>query len=296
MAGANAGGDKVSAGDGLSGVMDLVNLIGGQRTNQTTTLSPADISGLQALQTELQGADYTALLESIFNQARGAVPGISAGYGRTMGRTYGNAQMQAALAELLKQTTLTAQKQIAEQRNQNQQIQANVAANIANATRGTTQTTTGKTANPLGTPVGALLLLQTLNNLGKNDQGQGGLLDLPKKLISGVTGAVGGLGAGGGVSAAPMAASVMPATTVQPVAAKAVTAAPAQGFGLGDLVTAATTPVQAGLNALDQFLQAPVSTATNLITAPIELGLEGLDWLGEQAQGGFNWLKGVLGN
>lgn len=296
MAGPNAGGDKVSAGGGLTDVINLANLIGGQRTNQTTTLSPADISGLKALQTELQGADYTALLESIFNQARGAVPGISAGYGRTMGRTYGNAQMQAALAELLKQTTLTAQKQIAEQRNQNQQIQANVAANIANATRGTTQTTTGKTANPLGTPVGALLLLQTLNNLGKNDQGQGGLLELPKRLINSVTGAVGGLGAGGGVSAAPMGASVMPATTVQPMAAKTVTAAPEPGFGLGDLVTAATTPIQAGLNGLEQFLESPVSTATDLVTAPIAIGLEGLDWLGEQAQSGFNWLKGVLGN
>jgi hypothetical protein len=295
MAGPNAGGDKVSAGTGLSGVVELFNLIGGQRTNQTTTLSPADISGLQALQTELQGADYTALLESIFNQARGAVPGISAGYGRTMGRTYGNAQMQAALAELLKQTTLTAQKQIADQRIQNQQIQANVGANIANATRGTTQTTTSKTANPLGTPVGALLLLQTLNSLGKNDQGQGGLLDLPKRIIGGVTGALGGLGAGGGVAAAPMAAPAMPAATVQPMAAAPVTSAPAQGFGFGDLVTAATTPVQAGLNALGGFLENPVSTATNLITAPIEMGLEGLDWLGEQVQGGFDWLRG-LGN
>jgi hypothetical protein len=281
-----------TGGGGITDVINLANFIGGQRTNQTTTLSPADISGLQALQTELQGADYGALLESIFNQARGAVPGISAGYGRTMGRTYGNAQMQAALAELLKQTTLTAQKQIAEQRNQNQQIQANVAANIANATRGTTQTTTGKTANPLGTPVGALLLLQTLNSLGKDAQGQGNILDLPKKLL---TGAMGGLGAGGGVAAAPMAAPVMPAVTVQPMAAKAVTAAPAQGFGLGDIVTAATMPVQAGLNALGQFLESPVSTATNLITAPIEMGLEGLDWLGEQVQGGFDWLRG-LGN
>jgi hypothetical protein len=92
-----------------------------------------------------------------------------------------------------------------------------------------------------------------------------------------------------------MAASAMPATAVQPMAAKAVTAAPAQGFGFGDLVTAATTPVQAGLNALDQFLQAPVSTATNLITAPIEMGLEGLDWLGEQAQSGVDWLGKLLG-
>jgi hypothetical protein len=283
-----------TGGGGITDAINLANFIGGQRTNQTTTLSPADISGLQALQTELQGADYSALLESIFNQARGAVPGISAGYGRTMGRTYGNAQMQAALAELLKQTTLTAQKQIAEQRNQNQQIQANVAANIANATRGTTQTTTGKTANPLGTPVGALLLLQTLNSLGKNDQGQGGLLDLPKRIVGGVTGALGGLGAGG-VTAAPMAASAMPAATVQPMAAKAVTAAPAQSFGFGDLVTAATTPVQAGLNALDQFLQAPVSTATNLITAPIQMGLEGLDWLGDQARGGIDWLGKLFG-
>jgi len=287
--------EKLPPGGGLTDVINLANLIGGQRTNQTTTLSPADISGLQALQTQLQNVDETALLESIFNQARGAVPAISAGYGRTMGRTYGNAQMQAALAELLKQTTLTAQKQIEEQRIQNRQIASNVASNIANATRGTTQTTTGKTANPLGTPVGALLLLQTLNSLGKDAQGQGGLLDLPKKIIGGVTGALGGLGAGGGVAAAPMAATVMPATTVQPMAAAPVTSAPAQGFGFGDLVTAATTPVQAGLNALGGFLEAPVSTATNLITAPIELGLEGLDWLGEQAQGGIDWLSGLFG-
>lgn len=284
-----------TGGGGITDVINLANFIGGQRTNQTTTLSPADISGLQALQAELQGADYSALLESIFNQARGAVPGISAGYGRTMGRTYGNAQMQAALAELLKQTTLTAQKQIADQRIQNQQIQANVGANIANATRGTTQTTTGKTVNPLGTPVGALLLLQTLNSLGKNAQGQGNILDLHKKLLGGVTGAIGGLGAGG-VTAAPMAASAMPAATVQPMAAAPITAAPAQsGFGFGDLVTAVTTPAQIGLNALGNLVQNPVSTATNLITAPIQLGLEGLDWVGGKVQEGFDWLGGLFG-
>ena len=290
-----AGGNKVpvpQASNLVGNIIGLTQLLGG--TRQTTTTNPGDIAALQKVIADAEAFDATKLLESIFNQAQGAIPQISAGYGRTMGRTYGNAQMQAALGELLKQTTLAGQKQVADLELQNRQLATNAAAAIANATKGTTQTT--KTKTPLAPAVGGLLLLQALGSLKGNQQGNV-FQDLGKGLSS-IFSPSSSAGTGSVAAAAPIMAAPI-ATAAQPLSANTVTSTPAQGFGFGDFVTAATTPVQAGLNALGGFLESPVSSAVNLVTTPISAGLnlagEGIDWVGEQASNLWTNLQNMFG-
>lgn len=128
----------------------------------TTTTNPGNIAPLQQVLAGLQGQDFNALLQSIFQQAGGQIPGLQAAYGNAMGaRSGGNSAVQAALNELLQQTTLAGQQQIASQQAQNFQTQGQAAANIAQATRGT-QTTQGA---DLGGIAKNLLLLQGLSML-----------------------------------------------------------------------------------------------------------------------------------
>ena len=129
---------------------------------QTTTTNPGNINPLQQVLAGLQGQDFNALLQSVFQQAGGQIPGLQAAYGNAMGaRSGGNSAVQAALNELLKQTALAGQQQIAQQQAQNFQTQGQAAANIAQATRGT-QTTQGA---DLGGIAKNLLLLQGLSML-----------------------------------------------------------------------------------------------------------------------------------
>lgn len=128
----------------------------------TTTTNPGNIAPLQQVLAQLQGQDFNALLQSIFQQAGGQIPGLQAAYGNAIGaRSGGNSAVQAALNELLKQTTLAGQQQVASQQAQNFQTQGQAAANIAQATRGT-QTTQGA---DLGGIAKNLLLLQGLSML-----------------------------------------------------------------------------------------------------------------------------------
>lgn len=151
---------------GVTDVINLINTLGGSTGTTTTTQSPADIAGLQALQQQLQGADYNALLQSIFQQAAGAIPGLQSAYGRAVGaRTARNAPVQAALNELLKQTTVAAQDKIAQQQLQNQQIQAQAGQAVAQATKGTTQTTQEKSGTNLQKAAAMLALLQAATKL-----------------------------------------------------------------------------------------------------------------------------------
>lgn len=184
----------------------------------TTTTNPGNIAPLEQVLAQLQGQDFNALLQSIFQQAGGQIPGLQAAYGNAMGaRSGGNSAVQAALNELLKQTTLAGQQQIASQQAQNFQTQGQAAANIAQATRGT-QTTQGA---DLGGIAKNLLLLQGLSMLtGKSGplSGLGDKVGEVGKAVSGlftpspqatataglggqgmVLGAGQGMGTGGGV-------------------------------------------------------------------------------------------------
>lgn len=152
----------------------------------TTTTNPGNIAPLQQVLAGLQGQDFNALLQSVFQQAGGQIPGLQAAYSNAMGaRSGGNSAVQAALNELLKQTTLAGQQQIASQQAQNFQTQGQAAANIAQATRGT-QTTQGA---DLGGIAKNLLLLQGLSML----TGKSGPLSGLGDKVGEVGKAVGGL-------------------------------------------------------------------------------------------------------
>lgn len=290
MAGPN---DKVpqSSGTGLEGIIQLANLIGGKRETTTQTMNPGDIAALQKVVADAQAQDFTKLLESIFAQAQGAIPQVGAAYGRRMGRSYGNVGAQSALNEILKQTTLEAQKQIADQQMRNREIQANVGAAIAQATKGTTQTSTQKTTNPLGAPIGLLLAANALNDVTK-----GAVFELPKKILGGI-GAGLGTGAGAGsVSSAPAFTAPMPAPAVTamsaPAAARPLTSSAPTGFSFLPEVSLSAPNWAAGDSGLGQFVQSPVSTVVDLATKPIQWGLQGIDYAADQVTRLKNWLTG----
>ena len=133
--------DTVQAPNQLQTLQALTSLLGGGGT--TTTANPGDTAALAALLAQLQSSDYAGLLQSIFNQATQQIPQLQVALGNAMGaRSGSNSAVAVALQNLLKQTALEGQKQVADQQLQNQQIQANAAGNVAQATKGTTQQTT----------------------------------------------------------------------------------------------------------------------------------------------------------
>ena len=155
--------DKVEVPNELGQLQALMGLIGGG--GQTATTTPTNTAPLQNVLSQLQGIDYNAMLQAIFQQAAGQIPGLQSAYGRAVGaRSSGNAPMQAALQSLLQQTTLAGQQQVANQQLQNAQIQAQAGQGIASATKGTTQKTTQN--SQLGQLAAMIGLLQGATKLG----------------------------------------------------------------------------------------------------------------------------------
>lgn len=116
----------------------------GGTSGETVTINPGDISYLQQLYSELQGANYNGILEQIFQQAAGSIPGFQAAFQNSVGaRSGGNSAVNAMLQRLLQQTTTSAQSQLVEQLLKNQTIRQNIGQGIAQATRGTVQTRRG---------------------------------------------------------------------------------------------------------------------------------------------------------
>jgi hypothetical protein len=281
-----------SSGTGLEAVIQLADLLGGKRQTTTQTMNPGDVAALQKVVADAQSQDFTKLLESIFAQAQGAIPQVGANYGRRMGRSYGNVGAQSALNEILKQATLEGQKQIAEQQIRNRELQANAGAAIAQATKGTTQTTSQRTKNPLGAPIGLLLAANALNDVSK-----GAVFEMPKKILGGIGAGLGsGGGSGGSVSSAPAysAPTAAPQVTAMsaPAAARPLTSAPAQGFSLFPEVSLSAPNWAAGDSGLGQFVQNPISTITDIATAPIQWGMQGIDYASEQVNNIWKLLSG----
>lgn len=178
--------DKVQAPNELGQLQALMSLIGGG--GHTTSSTTTNTAPLQNVLSQLQGVDYNAMLQGIFQQAAGQIPGLQSAYGRAVGaRSSGNAPMQAALQSLLQQTALAGQQQIATQQNQNLATQAQAAS----AMTGKKQTTTQN--SQLGQLAGLIGLAQAATKLGGY------------KTVQEMLGAVTGTGAGTG-------APVMPAT------------------------------------------------------------------------------------
>lgn len=143
IASTNTGGTAAlptsQSGDLVKNIAGLLQLLGGTQTTQTT--NPGDTAALQNVLGQLQGADYNAMLQSIFQQAGGQIPGLQQGLSNAIGaRSGSNSAVQAALQKLLQQTTVAAQDQMAKQQLANQQAQIQAGSAVANATKGT-QTT-----------------------------------------------------------------------------------------------------------------------------------------------------------
>lgn len=165
---------------GIGDIAELVKLVSGETTQSTQT---GDTGALSAIIAELaanNGPQQQALLESIFQQAAGKIPGI-------MGNTYNATGSRAApgklspqLQDLMSQVTLAAQQQLASQSLQNsgQRVQAGQAIAGANRTASNVQAT------------GATKFLQDVTKLaGANSAVKsltGGKFDPFDKLKSGV--------------------------------------------------------------------------------------------------------------
>ena len=148
----------VAAPDPLAGLSSLATTLGGTKT----TTNAGNTDALQQALAGLRGQDGQALLQSIFQQASAQMPGLQSSMGRAIGaRTRSNSPLAAALQQLLAQTTLTGQEQLAKQQAQNFQTQVQAGTGIAQATKGTTQQ---QGAN-LGQAGKTLAILAGLNKL-----------------------------------------------------------------------------------------------------------------------------------
>lgn len=197
-------GQPIQAG-GTEQLATLQQLLGTLFGAQQTVATSANTAPMQQLLAQLQGTDYTQLLNSIFAQAGGAIPGLQAAYTNAVGaRSGGNSAVQANLERLMQQTALLGQQQVATQMNNNQQIQANLAGNIANATKSETTKTPGQAGQLAGT----LALVQgALKLTGSKD-----LEELWKK-VGGGSAAAGGVAGATTAAAAPVAQSPLTSVT-----------------------------------------------------------------------------------
>lgn len=240
---------------GTAEVGNLLEMLGGSKSTTTTSQSPADIAGLKALMAQLQGADYNAQLQSIFQAAAGAIPGLQSAYGRAAGaRTSNNTAVQAALNELLKATTVEAQGKIANQQLQNQQIQAQAGQAVAQATKGTTQTQATKQGTNVPKAAGSLAVLEALARLSSNKTVQ----DMVGKITGGVVGTT-------PATAAPVGTNVTPRAAAPIASAPAPSIAPAAAP-----MNMPTSPVQALEQALIPTMMAPSMAAPEpVVSMPI---------------------------
>lgn len=215
---------RVQQPDPMAQVQALLTTLGGT----TETRTPGDISALQTVFANTQAFDPAALLQSIFQQAAGQIPGLANAYGNAIGaRRTNNSGIQNALNALLAQTAIEGQKQVVQQQQQNMQTQANVAGNIAQATAGTSK----KTSTDMGSAAKNLLILQGLAKLADTDIG---------KQVMGKNGLLGSvLGVSDNTQAAP-APTTTPAMAPAPVQASQ---APQQTFNIVDLLQ--SSPAQA---------------------------------------------------
>lgn len=159
---------RVDAGGGVAEVAQLLQLLGGQTQ---TTQSSANTQQLQQILSQLQGQDPQALLQSIFAQAAGQMPGLQARYSNAVGgRTANNGAVQASLEKLLADTTIQAQQKLADQQLKSSQIQSDIASTMAKLNSRQTQsvgTDIGQAAKMIGG-------LQAVGKLLDSDLGKKG--------------------------------------------------------------------------------------------------------------------------
>lgn len=129
----------VAPTNGMQNILGLLQTIAGTETKTTST---ANIGPLQSVMDQIaasQGTQGQQLLESIFSQAAGAVPGIMGNTFNASGSRAPNNVMAGTLQKLMADVTKQAQAQLVQQQQNAQQMQLNAASQIANATRGQRQ-------------------------------------------------------------------------------------------------------------------------------------------------------------
>lgn len=196
--------------DAMQGIMQLLQLAGG--LTSSTQKSTADTSAIDAVLKQLQGQDFSGILNSVFQQASAKTPQLTTQLANAVGaRTGNNSPLAAALQQVLQAATVQGQGQIAQQQAQNLQTQAALAGQKAQATR-TVQTKENTASN------GAKQLLAglQLGNTASKMYNKKSLYDNAKDLFGGGgdgSSAVAPLGGGGsmlGTTSSPVAA--MPGT------------------------------------------------------------------------------------
>lgn len=134
-----AGEKTVAPTNGMQNILSLLQTVAGTDTKTTST---ANIGPLQSVMDQIaasQGTQGQQLLESIFSQAAGAVPGIMGNTFNASGSRAPNNVMAGTLQKLMADVTRQAQAQIVQQQQNAQQMQLQGATQIANATRGQRQ-------------------------------------------------------------------------------------------------------------------------------------------------------------
>jgi hypothetical protein len=217
-------GQPVQVAGGASQFQDIASMLQtllGSSASVSQSTNPGDITALQTLLGQLQGADYSALLQGIFQQAAGQIPGLQQGMGNAIGaRSGGNSAVQSALQQLLQQTTLAGTQAVSNAQLQNQQIQAQAGNAVAQATKNTQQKTTNKQPGILPELAGLLAVLKGAQAVtGTKDlEGLAGAFGFGNKATSTTTPpamAPQQLNPGGGISGMQPQASVFGAQAPQ---------------------------------------------------------------------------------
>jgi hypothetical protein len=250
---------QVGGGDQLAQLAQLLPALFGSSATQTT--NPGNTQALQQLLAQLQGADYQGTLQSVFQQAAGQIPGMQQAFGNAVGaRSGSNSSVEAALSQLMQQTAIQGQAQVANQQLQNQQIQANAGNAIAQTTQGTTQTK--KQDGSMTQIAGLLGLLQA----GMKLTGSQDIQEMAGKF--GFSGGRDKASSGGGTTSAPVPVSAPMAPMMSGASPVTSAAAPAGLGGFGDF-NAGFSTMPAGTSPFggDIFNQAPAAPGFNFDTS-----------------------------
>ena len=119
----------------MNSMLQAIQLFGGLSDTKKTT---SDVSSINSVLSQLQGQDFTKLLDTVFQQAAAKTPQLTTQLANATGaRTGNNAPLAAALQQVLQAATTQGQAQIAQQQAQNLQTQAGLAQAKAQATQRT---------------------------------------------------------------------------------------------------------------------------------------------------------------
>lgn len=135
MAGTEKATVPAQAGGGISEITELVKLLTGTQSSSTQTGDTGALSSIIAELGANSPAQQQAVLQSIFQQAAGKIPGIMGNTYNATGSRVAPGQMTPQLQDLMSQVTLAAQQQMAAQSLQNSQQRIAAAQTIAGANR-----------------------------------------------------------------------------------------------------------------------------------------------------------------